>query len=166
MFNVMELAQQVVDQYAEVMAKDLGITEDGILNRIVVSDEIVTQGKSRLVRGRCYAEGERHGFSSTVKYVEGSAYIKLYPFAFISYFTRKNELKRVHPIVLLLLKRRIRSQLIFCLAHEMRHTCQYVTNKSFNERFLGVYHVTTYENRWVEKDADEYANNFLKTKGR
>lgn len=163
MSMIMKLAQEVVSEYAAVIAEDLGITHDGILDRIVVSDKLVLEGED-VVRGVCEAGCYTYGFNQVV-YKKGTARIELYPYTFITYFTKKNEPKRMSGLFYFFFKKKLKKELLLVLAHEMRHAWQYTTGEIFKHKFMGKHSYLPYKYCWEEKDANEYADKFIKSKG-
>lgn len=155
--KVLTETQLIIDNHAARILTKLGLEDDThILNHITVSDVVGPD----VPLGVCKVQQEISGglFSNATSYVPESANITLYPLMHFKYLSKGGELKNV-PFFARFMKPIIRRIILSTLAHELRHYWQHTTGEyTKNELQFRGKSFMSYENRWCERDANEFAD--------
>lgn len=163
--RIMELANEVVDTYASDMLHQLGLSNnnDGILNRISVTDKIgdeIPQGIFNYVQ-------ESKGFMGMkgCSYVKESGNIEINVMQCL-HAKINGKLRRIPlvNVIATLTRNNLKKMFVFILAHELRHYWQFYTGEIYETDHgkIGGISFMPYEWRWEEKDANEWARNYVK----
>jgi len=152
--EAMLITEEVIESHKHLILQDLGVMDDGILDRIYIVDGYPQSGFD----GFCY---EKHTITNGIMtYVQGSAYIELYPLRILYSYNEVGELVPIdehHRIS----KEQFREHMTKILAHELRHYWQYQTG--FDAQYPDQQSLP-YEERPSEIDAyaymDEYYESF------
>lgn len=161
--KAMKMMEEVVAEHAPEILTRLGFAiDDEILNKI----SVLAENEDETPHGVCNVRISHNIFKSgTEKYVEGSASINLYPATFFVY-RKKNGRYAQLPFFARLFGKQIRRMFIHTLAHELRHYWQYDSGEYFrNESTFFGRSFMPYEWRWCEKDANQFAREYLVSKG-
>lgn len=166
--------EEIVRVHAPLILKELGLDTDNddILNRILVSPGLPTEKEQEGSAG--IFEFDVNVTRSNVfhiatgrQYVRGTGVITMYPLNNLYYATNERKRKKIPCSSLLSTVAQVplKKQIIEQLAHELRHYWQYVTGIGFERSVYGQdgNHVLKYDNRWVERDANEFAAKYVRS---
>lgn len=160
--KAMKMMEEIIAEHAPDILGHLGFyNDDEILGKFTIS----TENNDDTPRGVCSVTTSRTLLGLNEKYVKGSAEITFYPVAFFSY-RKKNRRKGNVPFFFRFFSKRIRKTMIFVLAHELRHYWQYDSGEYYrNESQAFGISIMPYEWRWCEKDANDFAREYMKSIG-
>lgn len=160
------LAEKVIAEHSSLILEQLGLAtdNDGILERITASREEVT---TETPAGLFSSQQRSRGFMGRlgVSYIKGSGEITLYPITAM-HSVKGDTVKRMPfaSAICLAFSKMLEKQLIFVLAHELRHYWQYYTGTVYEKGdYTGSARFMPYSMRWEEKDADQWALEYLKS---
>lgn len=160
--KAMVLAQEVVDKYTTIILQELGVESDGIEDRITISDDITNIPNATIYKDE-YGCNMVTPDSYYQLYRTGSARITIYAINILGYRNKYGELKT--PWFLRLSKKLYKGQVLFGLAHELRHYWQFISSEYYKKELdaiLGVNFIIPYELKWCEKDANEFADKIVR----
>ena len=163
--KVLTITEEVVKEHAPLILKELGLDKDndGILERISVTSKV---GED-VPQGYCKVRIIRRNLLGEPVYIQGTAAIDLNPLAFLVRINNKGRMKMMPKFIRSFLingmERYLRRLMTFVLAHELRHYQQYYTGLYFEkEAHFGGASLMPYSMRWCEKDANEFAKQYVK----
>jgi hypothetical protein len=150
------MTQEIVKTYSPLILKDLGVGDDGILNRITISDKVpMDDDYSGLFTDRSYTSWS----DGRITYDQGTDSIDLYPYMNLTERDEKGDpvflQKDQYPS-----KDEFRKETIETLAHELRHYWQDQTGESLKHPYdTSIPH----DKRWAEIDANQYAEKYYQS---
>jgi hypothetical protein len=162
-------AYNVRHTHGSAILKKLGLLgkNDGILGRIMVhetvdlEDKLLSMVYANMTYGHYLTEEEGR---MTYKYRTHSATIHLRPLSHFTMFTPDGEVTMTPRIMhLAISKNKFEKLMIHTLAHEMRHYWQLITGEIYNHGvFVRGMDITPYKHSWREKDANSFADEYIK----
>ncbi|WP_318509116.1 hypothetical protein [Bacillus sp. T3] len=154
--QAIEMTKEIVKTQGPLILKDLGVKDDGILNRITIDKGVRDDDYAGLYTDRTYTTWND---SNKITYDEGTNTINLYPF---TYLTERDE--NGDPIFLSKdqypSKVEFRRSMIETLAHELRHYYQDRTGESIKHPYD---ESIPHDERWAEKDSNKYMEKYYKS---
>ena len=158
--KLMKEAQEVINLHAPIILKELGLEDnDGILERIFVSDTKNDANNALITKE--VRKTVRYGQVVRQEYVVGSAFIDINPLVSF-YYEGKDGAVKSEPFVMRFFRKTIRQNILFTLAHELRHYWQYHSGEIFkNELMMNGIKALSYERQWCERDANQFGVEYL-----
>lgn len=166
--QLIALTNEVITTHAFPILQELGLEKDndGILGKISASSQIGEDTPEGIFMSEIRKVGLM-GMKGT-SYVKGSGSITIYPIM-LKMFKKKNGdlgTNLLISLIISLFAKQVKKQLVFILAHEMRHYWQYYTNTVFTKGdYIGGTRFTPYSMRWEEKDANDWAKAYIEKRG-
>jgi hypothetical protein len=162
--KAIQITKEIVAKEAPMILERLGLdNEDGILERIIVEDfEMPANFGTHEAK---YIKDYFGVYQPHELYKQGTAVITLYPLSMMHLWFRTSDstYRTATNWRMRLSKKAFKRRVINTLAHELRHYWQIKTGRIFQEKsvFMMNFNFTPYLDRWEEKDANKFADQYL-----